>query len=102
MKKYIFIAFIICTAFLLSCSKDSSGDLQGPSGGEGAGKGGSMAKFTIANDHLFLINEKELLIYNIDDEANPVEVGKLEVDFGIVSDSSMWLIYNCNNSKIAF
>ena len=83
MKKYIFIAFIICTAFLLSCSKDSSSEMYPSSGGEGPGKGGSMAKFTIANDHLFLINEKELLIYNIDDEAHPVEVGKLEVDFGI-------------------
>ncbi len=54
-----------------------------PGGEAGPGKGGSMAKFSISNDHLFLINENELLIYDITNEASPVEVGSLEVDFGI-------------------
>lgn len=85
MKNYIYIAFILCMGLLASCSKDSSESIgSSPGGNQGeAGKGGSMAKFTIANDHLFLINEKELLIYDIANEASPQEVGNLEVDFGI-------------------
>jgi len=84
MKRYILIAFVVFAGFLFSCTKDSGSEMS-PSigGGNGAGKAGSMAKFTIANDHLFLINEKELLIYNITNEAGPVEIGSLEVDFGI-------------------
>jgi len=86
MKKYIFIAFVLLSGLFVGCQKGESSDIApGIPGGGGneSGKGGSMAKFTIANDHLFLINEQELLIYNIIDEAFPQEVGVLEVDFGI-------------------
>lgn len=84
MKNY----FYIITAFLIviglnSCDKYAS-DIGSGGNPEGAtGKGGSMAKFTIANDHLFLINEKQLLVYSINDASNPVQVNKLDVEFGI-------------------
>ena len=71
---------------LASCSKNSSNDsIASPGPGEGGvtGKGGSMARFSIADDHMFIINDKDLLIYDISTESNPVEVGVLEVDFGI-------------------
>lgn len=70
---------------LASCSKDSTESAAISPGGIGgeAGKAGSMAKFSITNDHLFIINEKDLVIYDISNEASPIEVGTLEVDFGI-------------------
>ncbi|RLD45889.1 MAG: hypothetical protein DRI88_08255 [Bacteroidetes bacterium] len=79
--------FYIVTAFLLvillnNCQKESA-DIGGGNIGGATGKGGSMAKFTIANDHLYLINEKQLLVYDINNATNPVEVNKLDVDFGI-------------------
>lgn len=87
MKKYIFIGFVIIAGLFVACQKGGSSESIAPGtpggGGDGPGKGGSMAKFTIANDHLFLINEKELRIYNVSNEAFPQEVGNLEVDFGI-------------------
>lgn len=84
MKKYalIIMAFIVVFS-LASCDKNTS-DIGYGGGPEGTtGKGGSMAKFTIANDHLFLINEKQLLIYDVNDASNPIQVNKLDVDFGI-------------------
>jgi len=82
MYKNINIILILGIGLLWACTKDSGND-SSPAGGEGPGTGGSMARFTISNDHLFLINEKELKIFNIADEANPSEIGKIEVDFGI-------------------
>lgn len=55
-------------------------------GGQGsgdAGTSGSMAKFSISENHLFLINEKSLVVYDISTASNPVEVNRIEVDFGI-------------------
>jgi hypothetical protein len=86
MKRFIQIFAIACLAVLLAaCTKESGNDMASPSpgGGEGPGKGGSMAKFSISGDHLFLINEKDLLIFDIQNESSPTELGKLEVDFGI-------------------
>jgi hypothetical protein len=60
-------------------SSADSGDI----GGVNSGTAGSMAKFSISNDHLFLINEESLVVYNITNPANPVEINKLDVDFGI-------------------
>ena len=87
MKKYIILVLTACLGLFASCNKNSSVDSAalpgGVGGGGGAGQGGSMAKFSIADDHMFIINEKNLLIYDISNESNPVEVGVLEVDFGI-------------------
>lgn len=84
MKKYLIILIAIMVVFgLQNCDKNTS-DIGYGGNPEGAtGKGGSMAKFTIANNHLFLINEKQLLVYNITDASNPIQVNILEVDFGI-------------------
>lgn len=79
--------FIILSAFLLvlllnNCQKEGA-NIGGSGIGGATGKGGSMAKFTIANNHLYLINEKSLKVYNINNAAQPVEVNHIDVDFGI-------------------
>ena len=67
---------------LTSCEKENVASDIGGIGGD-AGQSGSMAKFSISNNHLFLINEKQLIIYSVTDASNPIQVNKMDVEFGI-------------------
>ena len=63
MKKLLIISILII-AIAFSCTKgnyDSSGVSTGGDAGQ-SGQGGSMAKFSISGNHLFLINEHDLNI----------------------------------------
>ncbi len=81
MRNLIIILFLIVT-IAFSCTKDS--DVSGVSSdSEAVGQGGSMAKFSISNDHLFIINEYQLKVYGIEDAAQPQLITSLNVDFGI-------------------
>ena len=77
-----FLIFLITSTLLLGCTKSSLKSDGGETGGE-SGKAGSMAKFSISNNNLFLINDSSLLVYDITTESNPVQVNKIDVDFGI-------------------
>lgn len=84
MKKFVlFFAAIILIAF--SCTKSDSINSNDAAGvpGNDAGQGGSMAKFSISGNHLFIINESQLKVYDITNEDNPVSISTLDVDFGI-------------------
>ena len=84
MKRLIYIiAMLFAVALVTNCQKGSSDGVGGNPAGGLTGKGGSMAKFTIVNDHLYLINEKHLQVYDITTASSPVKVNQLEVDFGI-------------------
>ena len=43
-----------------------------PGSGSGSGVGGSLARFTISGDHLYLLDGGELHAVNVADETNPV------------------------------
>jgi hypothetical protein len=84
MKKLMIIAAALVVVFF-SCTKSdsvSSGETSGVPGND-AGQGGSMAKFSISGDYLFIINEFQLKAYNIDSPENPQLLATLNVDFGI-------------------
>lgn len=82
MKNIIVVLFLV-VAVMFSCTKDG-GDISGISTeGDGAGQGGSMAKFSISGDHLFVINDFQLKIYDITNESQPISIGSINVDFGI-------------------
>lgn len=86
MKRLIQISFVIAMAIFLFSCMDEAGKVSSDSGGGiggDAGQGGSMAKFSISENYLFLINEQALLVYDISSPANPVEINKIKVDFGI-------------------
>ena len=84
MKKTIYLLLIIPITFIFtSCEKSDSSSFSGETGQNGTGKSGSIAKFTISDDNLFIINEKDLKAYDISTAANPTEVTSLEVDYGI-------------------
>jgi len=94
---------------LYGCHKDSQsfGDTKGP----GSGKGGSMARFTVACDHLYVVDNNDLLVFSLADPAKPVSVAKVPIGFGIetifpfgnyllIGSSSGMFIYslaNCAN-----
>lgn len=83
--KNIIIIFILAIAIMASCTKDSSTSSESgvSTGGDAQGQGGSMAKFSISGNHLFLINEYSLKVYNLDNEAQPQFLSQVNVDFGI-------------------
>lgn len=74
---YPLLITIFC-GLLLSCSEDSSSDMASPSG---TGKGGSMARFTVAGEHLYVVDHRNLHIYNVSDPATPTKIK--EVTLGV-------------------
>jgi len=49
----------------------------------GTGKGGSMARFTIAKDYLYTVNWNQLKAFDISNAANPVHKGEQNIGGGI-------------------
>ena len=78
------LAIAALSLILISCEKsDSISTAEGGGQNGTPGQAGSMAKFSISNNNLFLINEKSLLVYDISNINHPNEINKIEVDFGI-------------------
>jgi hypothetical protein len=75
MRKQLFILAALWLAFCTGCSKDNAG-ASTPDGG----KGGSMARFTIVGDHMYVVNTRKLKVYNVSNPQAPVF--KNEVDLG--------------------
>lgn len=83
--KNIYIIFVLVIAVMASCTKDSTSSSESgvSTGGDSQGQGGSMAKFSISGDHLFLINETSLKVFDLTNEAQPSFISQINVDFGI-------------------
>jgi hypothetical protein len=47
------------------------------------GQGGSLARFTLSKDYLYVINEMELIAYNLDSPGKPLKTQTTYVDWGI-------------------
>jgi hypothetical protein len=77
IKKYIFI--VLSLVFIqISCSKDSAMEADSPSG-----QGGSLARFTISNGHLYTVDNQTLRVFDITDEKNPIFIKNLNIGWGI-------------------
>lgn len=75
---YAFTALLILA--ISSCSKD------GPAGemsSDTTGKGGSMARFTIVDQHLYVIDDRQLKVFEISDPDDPQFVKTVDIGFGI-------------------
>lgn len=85
MKKIVqySLLLLVITLAIFGCTKSESAISDGGYNGTETGQSGSMAKFTISGDHLFLINDSALFVYDVTNEENPIQVSKLDVDFGI-------------------
>jgi hypothetical protein len=77
MKKYVVMAL----AFLLAvaCGEDASSG-EGVQFGNGTGTGGSLARFAVANDHLFAVDGDQLKVFNLNDIENPVPISNHRVE----------------------
>jgi hypothetical protein len=87
MKRFLhFTVLVLLSLGLSSCLSDvtiSKSEGGGGVGGNEQGQGGSMAKFSISKSNLFLINENALIVYDISSPAQPTEINRIDVDFGI-------------------
>lgn len=54
-----------------------------PGNGSGPGVGGSMARFTIANDHLYVMDMGSIESYDLSNAANPVSKASIDVSWDI-------------------
>ncbi|MFC0776282.1 LVIVD repeat-containing protein [Terrimonas alba] len=59
----------------ISCTKDGSKSADAP----GTGTGGSLARFTIAANHLYLADYNSIEVYDLADAANPVKKTSVNV-----------------------
>lgn len=82
MKKfnYILIALLI-TSLFFQCSKDSTGN--NAAGMNSQGAGGSTARFTIAGNYLYVVDNVSLKSFDISNPDNPVYKDKTEVGLNI-------------------
>ena len=76
--KYLLILFV--SIGINGCSKNND---TSPSGGGTTGVGGSLARFTIANDHLYTISENDLTVFNVTDANDPIKKTTVPLGFGI-------------------
>lgn len=77
MKKYIYL--IISSLAILSCSKQS--DTIG--GTKSDSVGGSLATFSLVNDHLYVVDTRNLSVFSVKDPQNPVKVNSIQIGFNI-------------------
>lgn len=71
----LFVFF--CLPMLFSCAEDAS------FAPETSGRGGSMARFAIAKNHLYLVDFTSLKYYDIGNALSPSYVGAMKIEDGI-------------------
>jgi hypothetical protein len=83
MKRIYNLLILAATVFTLSCSDGSDSSSGGDS--TGTGKGGSMARFCIVDNHLFTVDRTNLNMFDISKPEEPVFLsGRTQkLDFGI-------------------
>jgi hypothetical protein len=105
MKNSIITIFIL-VVILFACSE---GGLDYSSGNENStGTGGSLARFTIAKNHLYTVDYSTLKVYDVTNEKSPVSINEIYIGFNIETIfakgdllfmGSSWGIYIYNISQ---
>lgn len=70
--------YLLLSALVFSCRGDAVSS--GISPNIGSGIGGSLARFTIAQNYLYTVDSRTLKVFNISDAANPNYVGKVAIN----------------------
>lgn len=73
---------LILAFVLLGCSSDSSSN-DGSTFSAETGQGGSLARFAIYVDYLYVVDDTNLNVFSIVDIENPVQVNTLPIGFNI-------------------
>lgn len=74
----IISAVLLALLLAVSCTKDSN-----QSADSGTGTGGSLARFTIAANHLYLADYSTIEVYDLANPADPVKKTSVNVGFSI-------------------
>ena len=78
MKKFrIFFLLAVLTVALAACSYSDKGDI----GGDISGRGGSLARFTIAGDYLYTVDQSSLHTISLADVEHPQKVSDKALGF---------------------
>jgi hypothetical protein len=78
MKKYYYLLLILLAG--VSCTKEAAKNSDYSSGG---GKGGSLARFAIAGNYLYVATQNDLQVFDIANPAAPVAKGKTYLSWDI-------------------
>jgi hypothetical protein len=74
-----FISLFIVAVVLTNCAKDGSAD----AAASATGKGGSLARFTVVNNHLYLADRSSIEVYDISNPGNPVFKSSINVTWNV-------------------
>lgn len=69
--------------FLVLCGCDKAASESNFYNGGGTGQGGSLARFTIAGNYLYTVDQTDLKVFDITDAANPIFKRVIPVGFEI-------------------
>jgi hypothetical protein len=76
--KSVSYLFLFCMLVQLSCNKDGAA-----ADGSSIGKGGSLARFTIVGNYLYLADYSTIEVFDISDPAATEKKGSVNVGFGV-------------------
>jgi hypothetical protein len=81
MKKLITYTLVVIAVMIWSCSKDGTAESAASAGGTGTG--GSLARFTIAGNYLYLADDRQLKVFDISTPAIITLKKTIDVGFGV-------------------
>ncbi|MFO7723273.1 MAG: hypothetical protein R6V49_08640 [Bacteroidales bacterium] len=82
-QRKINVLLLAALVFMLFACEKSENFSDFGTKGPGSGKGGSMARFTVACNHLYVVDESSLYVMSLADPSNPAFVKKVDIGFGI-------------------
>lgn len=105
MRKIVYIFLGSLITVLVSCNSDST---DSASFASETGQSGSLARFTILDNHLYTVDNQNLNVFDINDRENPVQVNSVNVGFDIetlfsyksylyIGSRNGMFIYDANN-----
>jgi hypothetical protein len=77
-RQQIFLIAIAAIAVTAGCSDGGSGADATPS----AGQGGSMARFTVAGDYMYTVDNESLMMFDLSDPAQPLFLERKTQEIG--------------------
>lgn len=81
MKRYFYLLLpVLMAVLMLGCSKDQQQDSFDTGR---TGTGGSLARFIIVNNYLYVVDDQNLIAYDITSFRNPKEVSNIPIGFNI-------------------
>ena len=79
----LIVGFCIAIFVFSACSKESAGTADANSSGTGTGTGGSLARFTISGNYLYLADYSSLKVFDISNPGAPVQKPVVPIGFQV-------------------